>query len=212
MDDAKNSAFNRQKFARCIGDLSGFYFPLNHELAILRINRQMRHEALPLAYRRTTFHLSDWDELTMLLVSVGQVGRDNIEALEFPVDSPMASERNWWMRVPKDDLTDVSSLHVMKYVRLLKRCKRLVTLHFYGILGLRDRMELYMFWDNPYILGISAFRVMEGREIRENYVTGLPTCYDLADWLKSMVKKSRRFKRVGENRVPRGWTVEREYE
>lgn len=208
MDDAENSAFNRYKFARCIGDLSGFYFPLNNELAILRVNRQIRQEALPLAYRRTTFHLWDWDELTMFLVSVGQVGRDNIEALEFPVGSPMMNGGNWWVRVAEEDeLTNVSSLHVMKCVRLLKRCKRLGTLHFYEIEVLRGYMTFKKYWRNPLMLGIYSFRVMEGRESRENYANGLPTRYDLADWLKSVAKNSRRVKREGEEGVWRTWTV-----
>ena len=207
MDDAENSAFNRHKFARCIGDLSGFYFPLNNELTILRVNRQIRQEAMPLAYRRTTFHLCDWDELTMFLVSVGQVGRDNIEALEFPMGSPIMSGRNWWVGVSEDELTNVSSLHVRKCMRLLKRCKRLGTLHFHEIELLRGLMSLERYWDNPYILGIYSFRVMEGRESREIYANGVPTRYDLADWLKTVAKNSRRFKREGKKRLRTNWAM-----
>lgn len=49
---------------------------------MLRVNKQMRQEALPLAYRRTVFHLSDLDDLIKLLILVGDIGRNNIESLE----------------------------------------------------------------------------------------------------------------------------------
>merc|ERR1711939_1302572 len=72
---------NELDFAGGIGDLTGFYFPLS-SLAMLRVNKQMRQEALPLAYRRTVFHLDDMDDLIRLLIAVGDIGRDNIESLE----------------------------------------------------------------------------------------------------------------------------------
>ena len=207
MDDAKNSAFNRYKFARCVGDPSGFCFPLNNELAILRVNRQMRREVLPLAYGRTTFHPYDWEELLMLLISVGQIGRDNIEAFKFPIECPMRSGRNWWVRVSEGDLTHVPSPHVMKCVRLLKQCKRLVSLSFYEIEEVRGHMTMDIFMANPYIMGIYSFRVMKGLEIRENYANGLPTRYELSKWLKKVVANSRKVKREGEDGVWREWIV-----
>ncbi|KAH7310152.1 hypothetical protein BKA65DRAFT_485092 [Rhexocercosporidium sp. MPI-PUGE-AT-0058] len=63
---------NELDFAEGIGDLSGFYFPLS-SLAMLRVNKQMRQEALPLAYRRTVFHLYDMDDLIRLLIAVGDI-------------------------------------------------------------------------------------------------------------------------------------------
>lgn len=206
MEDAKNSAFNRYKFARCIGDPSGFYFPFNNELAILRVNRQMRQEALLLAYRRTTFHPCDWDDLLMLLVSVGQIGRDNIEAIEFPLESPMSSGRNWCVRVSTGDLTNLPSPHVMKCVRLLQQCKRLVTLTFYGIES-RGRMTIDTFVPNPNITGIYSSRVMKGVENQENQDYGLPAPYELTKWLKEVVANSRKVKREGVDRVWREWMV-----
>ena len=73
---------DRFDFTGSIGDPSGFYFPLSSETNVLRVNRQMRQEALPIAYRRTVFHLDDMDDLIKLLAAVGRVGRDNIESLE----------------------------------------------------------------------------------------------------------------------------------
>ena len=69
-------------FTESIDDSSDFYFSLSSELTILRVHRQMRQEALPLAYRRTIFHLNDMDDFVKLLIAVGKIDRDNIESLE----------------------------------------------------------------------------------------------------------------------------------
>lgn len=66
-----------------LGDLSGFYFPLAAESGVLTVNQQMREEALPLAYRTTSFELDDIDELIKLLLAIGQIGRENIVSLAF---------------------------------------------------------------------------------------------------------------------------------
>ncbi len=71
---------DERNFVGGIGDPSGFYFPLSSP--ILRVNRQMRQEALPFAYRRTVFNLDDIDDLIKLLIAIGDIGRDNIESLE----------------------------------------------------------------------------------------------------------------------------------
>lgn len=60
------NGFHLFRFTRCAGDPSSLYSPLRekkNDLAILEANRQMRQEALPLAYRRTTFHFYDRDNL-----------------------------------------------------------------------------------------------------------------------------------------------------
>ena len=90
--DYSNS--NELNFARGIGDPSGFYFPLT-TLNVLTINRQMRQEALPIAYRTTSFHLDDIDDLIKLLIAIGRVGRDNIESLELAWQSRTDSEYQW---------------------------------------------------------------------------------------------------------------------
>ncbi len=69
-------------FAGSIGDPSGFYFPLASELGILKVNKQMRWDALPVAYRRTIFHTDEVDDLVRLPVAVGATGRDNILSVD----------------------------------------------------------------------------------------------------------------------------------
>jgi hypothetical protein len=69
-----------------MGDPSGFYCPLSKELTVLRVDRQMRQEALLLAYQRTIFR-SEMDDLVKLLMAVGKVGRENIEILDLVWES-----------------------------------------------------------------------------------------------------------------------------
>jgi hypothetical protein len=79
--------FEQEHFPRGIGDPSGFYYPFSRDLVVLRVNRQMRQEALPFAYRRTVFHLDNLDRAIKFLVAVGETGRDNIESLHFAWES-----------------------------------------------------------------------------------------------------------------------------
>jgi hypothetical protein len=62
---------------------------------VLRVNRQMRQEALPFAYRRTDFHLDDLDRAIKFLVAVGETGRENIEFLHFAWESPSDPACRW---------------------------------------------------------------------------------------------------------------------
>lgn len=75
-----------------MSDSSDFYFSLSKKLTVLRINRQMRQETLPLAYRRTVFHLNDMNDLIKLLIAVGKIGRDSIESLKLTWKSRVDSE------------------------------------------------------------------------------------------------------------------------
>ncbi|KAL8905734.1 MAG: hypothetical protein Q9207_002448 [Kuettlingeria erythrocarpa] len=121
--------FNRCNFIRSIGDPSGFYFPLSSKVAALGVNRQMRQEALPFAYRRTLFHLDDMDDLVKLLVAVGKVGRDNIEMLELAWESRADSELKWDENQNMDDSSLLlPTLHTARCIQLLKQCKRLRSL------------------------------------------------------------------------------------
>lgn len=120
------------QFTGSIGDPSGFYFPLSSELTVLRVGRQIRQETLPLAYRRTVFHLDDMDNLIKLLIAVGRIGRDNIESLELTWKSRADSELKWDQAPDSDNLfLMLPALHTVKCVQLLKQCKRLKFLRLY---------------------------------------------------------------------------------
>jgi hypothetical protein len=102
----------------------GFYFPLSKDLSVLRVKKQMREEALPLAYLQTLFHLDDMDNLIKLLIAVGELGRVNIESLELAWESRSDSECKW--DEPQDSeerssiLPTLPTLHAVRCIQLLK--------------------------------------------------------------------------------------------
>ena len=130
IEDVSN--FDELNFTGGMGDHSGFYFPLSKEVTVLRVDRQIRQEALPLAYRRTVFHLDDMDDLIKLLIAVGKIGRDNIESLELYWESRADSDCKW-DEAPDSEgpFLTLPTLHVVKCVQLLKQCKRLKSLRLY---------------------------------------------------------------------------------
>lgn len=65
------------EFARGMGDPSGFYFPFRSNLGILAANRQIRKEALRLAYRKTSIRLDDINEFIKFAILIGNIGRHN---------------------------------------------------------------------------------------------------------------------------------------
>ncbi len=130
IEDADN--FNKLNLTGGIGDPSGFYFPLSKDLTILRLDRQTRLEALPLAYHRTVFQLDDIDDLIKLLIVVGKVGRENLKSLEFAWESRAGSECMWDEASDSEDpCLRLPTLHTVKCVQLLKQCKRLTSLRLY---------------------------------------------------------------------------------
>ena len=130
IEDVSN--FEESNFTGGMGDPSGFYFPLGKELTALRVDRQMRQEALPLAYRRTVFQLDDMDDLIKLLIAVGKIGRENIESLELTWESRTDSDCKW-DEAPNSEgpFLTLPTLHVVRCVQLLKQCKSLGFLRLY---------------------------------------------------------------------------------
>lgn len=126
------STFDELNFTEGMSDSSDFYFSLSKKLTVLRINRQMRQETLPLAYRRTVFHLNDMNDLIKLLIAVGKIGRDSIESLKLTWKSRVDSECKWDEASNSEDSSlTLSILHVVRCVQLLKQCKRLTFLRLY---------------------------------------------------------------------------------
>lgn len=130
-----NDFFNAMAFSGSIGDPTGFYFPFGEEqLSLLRVSKQMRQEALPIAYRRTFFRLDGIDEFIKVALAIGGIGRANIEAVEFAWES----RSDFQHQVYDDDGGDfddlrirLPTLHVQRCIQLLKECRRLKHLRLY---------------------------------------------------------------------------------
>jgi len=160
------SNFIRLSFTGGIGDPSGLYFPLSKDLTILRVDRQMRREALPLAYRRTVFQLDDMDDLIKLLMVVGKVGRENIESLELAWESRADAECKWEETPDSEDpYLRLPTLHVVKCVQLLKQCKRLTSLRLYFDRDLILEICPDIYETDPGIRGLCSIRGIKRVEI-----------------------------------------------
>jgi hypothetical protein len=176
-------------FARGIGDPSGFYFPLS-SLPVLRVSREMRHEALPLAYRRTVFHLDDMDDLIKLLIAVGDTGRDNIESLELAWQSRIDFECQWAEAPnPNEHSLTLPTLHVAKCVQLLKQCKGLRFLRLYFESDLILGMSSDAYRADPGICELSSLRGIERVDIFDLGYEPLEQC-DFVKWLKEAMEST----------------------
>ncbi|KAL8825434.1 MAG: hypothetical protein Q9170_007792 [Blastenia crenularia] len=182
--------FNRCKFIRSIGDPSGFYFPLSSKVAALGVNRQMRQEALPFAYRKTLFHLDDMDDLVKLLVAVGKVGRDNIEMLELAWESRADSELKWDENPDMDDSSLLlPTLHAARCIHLLQQCKRLRSLRLYLEKDLIMDISLDDFKAHPGIRELCSLRGIKTVQICDLGHEPIDR-HGLAKWLREKMESS----------------------
>ncbi|KAF2113682.1 hypothetical protein BDV96DRAFT_601162 [Lophiotrema nucula] len=182
-------SFDRSTFVGSIGDLSGYYYPLSKVLGILHVNRKMRQEALPLAIRATTFSLDDMDDIFMLLIAIGETGRDNIESLHFPWESRSDMESKWEEDPAADDhVVALPKLHAMTCVQLLKQCKRLRFLRLYFGSDLVGNMAPEAFKSDPGIQELCAVRIeqVEVWSLGHKSLKNNP----LADWLRDEMQRS----------------------
>ncbi|KAI4193078.1 MAG: hypothetical protein LQ348_002978 [Seirophora lacunosa] len=182
--------FNRCNFIQSIGDPSGFHFPLSGKIAALGVNRQIRQEALPFAYRKTLFHLDDMDDLVKLLVAIGKVGRDNIEMLELAWESRADSELKLDEHPNMDDPSLLlPTLHATRCVQLLKQCKRLRSLRLHIGSDLINGISPDDFKAHPGIRELCSLRGIKtvqicdlGYELVDNH--------GLAKWLREKMESS----------------------
>lgn len=126
---AEPKSWRPHTFCLALGDPSGFYFPFGEADTLLRVNKQLRREALPVAYRGTTIHAVDIDGATALLMAVGRVGRENITSFQFGWDSYADTQINWSKPEISENIhLTLPRLHVPTCIHLLKQCQRLANL------------------------------------------------------------------------------------
>ena len=126
----------------------------------------MRLEALPLAYRRTTFHLVDLDDLIKLLVAVGKLGRNNTESLELNWESRADSDWKWEGSPGSEEIVPtLPTLHTTECTQLLKQCKRLKSLRLYFDSDLITNVSLDAFQADSGIRELCSVRGIKRVEI-----------------------------------------------
>ncbi|KAM5357342.1 hypothetical protein ACJZ2D_016365 [Fusarium nematophilum] len=159
-------AFNRRCFPAAVGDPVGDFFQLGEEPTVLKINRQIRREALPLAYRNTTFSLDDLDGAVKFLVAIGQIGRSNLTALQFSWDSKNEFEcRSAEDQQVNDGHPGLPATHAVRCVQLLKECRRLKWLQICMDRDMLEKQSREGFMADSGIAGLSTLKGIEKLEL-----------------------------------------------
>ncbi|KAF2754309.1 hypothetical protein EJ05DRAFT_155684 [Pseudovirgaria hyperparasitica] len=150
-------------FTRGIADPSGFFFPMWSDMALLRVNKSLRREVLPHVYRKTTFHVEDMDDLVMFLTAIGDIGRDNVESLSFPLESRISLAALWKDQPESAEVHHLRLpfIHTSNCIMLLKACKRLKHLVLRMEAEILDNRDIADFLSDPCIQGLSELRVKD---------------------------------------------------
>ncbi|KAL8659989.1 MAG: hypothetical protein Q9226_000152 [Calogaya cf. arnoldii] len=191
----------------CIGDPSGIYFPLAAESGILAVSQQMREEALPVAYRTTSFELEGIDELIQLLLAIGQNGRENIESLAFGWQSNCENDFTWDEAPGKirqkdtnitnnnfegmefdDPLLTLPVVHVETCLQLLNQCGRLTDLRLRFEREVIDIINPDAFKTNVGIQGLSSLRGIRRVDIQSLEYESLSHEEGVVRWLKEQLE------------------------
>ncbi|EJT73122.1 hypothetical protein GGTG_09972 [Gaeumannomyces tritici R3-111a-1] len=185
--------FERDNFPRGIGDPSGFYYPLSKALSVLRVNKQIRREALPFAYRRTIFCLDNLESAIKFLIAVGQVGRENIETLRLAWESTSESTNSWDVssdQGPGGLPGRLPSGSTSTCIQLLKQCKRLRHLSLQFDSDLIQEIGHHAFRADAGIQDLCTLQGLKRVEIQDWGM--IPLESDLAKWLKEQMEGARR--------------------
>ncbi|KAF3479940.1 uncharacterized protein GIQ15_06916 [Arthroderma uncinatum] len=183
-----NNEFDISTFFTGLGDPDGFYFPLNKELGVLMVNKQIRREVLPLAFQNTLFYFDDMDDFIRFGVSIGSIGRRNITSLEFSWESKadlclsptVSDEDSLLCRLP--------SIHVSRCISLLKQFRKLKRLRLWFDSEVLSNMSLDDFKMDP---GIDKLCSLQGLKHVDILSFGVdPTACPISAWLKETMEHS----------------------
>ncbi|KAK2820059.1 hypothetical protein FQN49_007760 [Arthroderma sp. PD_2] len=127
-----NNEFDTSAFFTGLGDPSGLYFPPSKTLGALALNREIRLEALPLAYQNTPFHFDNIDDFIRFGISIGSIGRGNVTSLEFAWESRADFFPPSLLTSDQDDLLGrLPSIHVLRCIKLLRELRKLKRLRLW---------------------------------------------------------------------------------
>ena len=147
----------KTRFLTGLGDPSGFYFPVFDDVELMSLNKQIREEALPVAYASTRFQFKYMEELIHFLLAIGRLGRRNIEALDITWDTFTDHEFiDWRYFIPAEVPPKLPLLHAERCVGLLKQCERLKYLHVRLEEKVLNAVPMSFFEADPGILGLCS--------------------------------------------------------
>lgn len=179
------SEFLEKDFPGLIGDSSGFAFPLSQNTSALLVNKWMRQEALPFAYRSIHFKFDDMDDFIKFALSVGRIGRNNVESLElfWLSSSDLEATSN-----PEDIGLRLPCLHVSRCVQLLKQFNRL---RYLRLVFDEETLSSTPFEDFKFDSGIRELSSIRGLRFIEVWGLNkgsLDSTFRCAKWLKQRLE------------------------
>lgn len=179
------SEFLNNIFPGSMADSSGFNFPLSQNTGALLANKRMRQEALPFAYRSIHFKFEDMDDFIKFALSIGRIGRNNVESLDFFWLSSSDLEAK---SDPKDICLRLPSLHVSRCVQLLRQFKRLRHLRLVFDEDIFPTTPCEDFKLDSGIRDLSSIRGLQFVEVWGLNKEPLDSNFDCAKWLKQRLE------------------------
>lgn len=181
--------FEQNGFPRGMGDPSGFYNPSSRPSSILQVNKQIRREALPLAYRYTEFRLDNLESAIKFLVAAGQIGRENMQTLHLTWESVLEPTNNWVLS-PDRRLEQLPrklpSWSASTFLQLLKQCEQLRYLSLQFDSDLIQEIGFDAFKDDANMQGLCTLRDLRRVDIQQ-FGTVNSECSSLAEWFREQM-------------------------
>ncbi|KAL4918662.1 hypothetical protein BDW62DRAFT_60661 [Aspergillus aurantiobrunneus] len=120
-----SSGFVGLALSRAIADPSGFYYPFRSDLGLLAVNKQVREEALGIAYRKSFVQLEDMDDFIVFAISIGKIGQGNVESMSFTWESKSDPSSTGGVWDSDSDPIKLPVLHTTRYIQLSEHFRRL---------------------------------------------------------------------------------------
>ncbi|KAK5998034.1 hypothetical protein PT974_00404 [Cladobotryum mycophilum] len=185
----------RIKFPGSMGDFSGFFYPIRPSIWLLHVNKQVRAEALPFAYRQTEFDVEQLNHAVQLLVGIGRIGRENIKFLHLHWKSEKYLLPTKIPEEESDPYKHLHSahLHAAIFVQLLKQCRVLQRLRLEFEFNEISKMPLDQFTSDPGIVELCSVEritevIIQGRD--GTALKSVDEC-SCAVWLKETLEVSK---------------------
>lgn len=167
-------------FPASIGDLSGFYFPFSPSINTLHVDKQIRHEALPLVYRNISFRWSDIDDFIKFALSIGTIGRNNVESLELSWFSSSGSEYHTSEGEP--DFQTSICIQLLKQFRRIKHLRLNFDDELFTVPTSDPKFDLRILQLGSSMSGIKSVQICGFDE------SNLDEKFESAKWLKTQLQ------------------------
>ena len=158
----------------------------------MSLNKQIREEALPVAYASTRFQFRDMEDLVQFLLAIGRLGRRNIEALNITWTTFTDREfRDWRFFIGREVPPKLPSLHAERCIGLLKQCEKLKYLHVRLEEEVLNAVPMDFFEADPGIRGLCSLPRIPEVEVtaHDRFGDEPEEIFSHVVWLKEKMQK-----------------------